>query len=445
MASGAWNLPSITNPSVLRIPAGRSRVAVQRVMLAVLLCVPVIPTTARADAVHDWNTIAVNTAIANGQNPFTQARFAAIVQLAVFEAVNAITNGYEPYLGSIEATARASADAAAIAAAHRVLSTYFAASAAALDAARATSLAVIPDGAAKDEGIATGEAAAAAMIGLRTNDGSTPPLFKVPGPVAPGEWQATPNCPIVGGVAVGAFLHWQNVLPFGVPSVAAFLPAPPPALTSNRYAKDYNEVLTVGDLNSPARPQDRSTVARFYAASSSTYLLNLAARQLSVARGRSLSENARELALLNMAVNDALIASFHTKYHYNFWRPETAIHGGWADGNAKTEADTAFAPFILTPCFPSYPSNHASGSSAGAEILRRFYGAAGHSIDFSNPALPGVALHYTSLKEITDDVDDARIFGGIHFRFDQEVGGRLGRELATYVYKNNLRPVRCRE
>jgi len=152
------------------------------------------PTTARADAVHDWNTIAVNTAIANGQNPFTQARFAAIAQLAVFEAVNAITNGYESYLGSIEATARASADAAAIAAAHRVLSTYFTASAAALDAARATSLAVIPDGAAKDEGIATGEAAAAAMIGLRTNDGSTPPLFKVPGPVAPGEWQATPNC-----------------------------------------------------------------------------------------------------------------------------------------------------------------------------------------------------------------------------------------------------------
>src|ERR1700739_3336182 len=118
--------------------------------------------------------------------------------------------------------------------------------------------------------------------------------------------------------------------------------------------------MRVGAVDSTARSQDRSDVARFYAGSSPTYLLNLAAHQLSVEKRGSLTDHARALALLNMAVNDALIASFHAKYHYNFWRPETAIHGGWADGNEKTDPDPAFAPYIVTPCFPSYPSNHAS-------------------------------------------------------------------------------------
>ncbi len=157
----------------------------------------VVPSIAKADVVLDWNKIAVETAIANAANPFQQARFAAIVQLAVFEAVNAITGDYEPYLGTIGAEDGASAEAAAIAAAHRVLSTYFSANpmtAAALDAARTTSLAAIPDGPAKTNGIATGEAAAAAMIALRANDGSSPLTFYVPGPAEPGVWQMTPSC-----------------------------------------------------------------------------------------------------------------------------------------------------------------------------------------------------------------------------------------------------------
>ena len=195
----------------------------------------------------------------------------------------------------------------------------------------------------------------------------------------------------------------------------------------------------VGSLTSADRPADRADVARFYAASSPTWLLNSAARQLAIADGRGLSDNARSLALLNMAVNDALIASFANKYLYLFWRPETAIRKGDADGNRRTDPDITFAPYIVTPCFPSYPSNHASGSGAGAEVLRRLFGAAGHLITLENPALPGIVLQYDALKQITDDVDDARVYGGIHFRFDQEAGGRLGRRVATYVFKHNLR------
>src|SRR5580692_11876036 len=215
------------------------------------------PAVAKADAVLDWNLIAVNTAIANGQSPFAQARYAAIVQLAVFEAVNAITGDYRPYLGSTVAPHGASADAAAIQAAYRVLSTYFPASASTLGTARANSLALIPDGQAKNDGIATGDAAAFAMIARRANDGSSPAQFKIPGPAVPGEYQATPSCPIVNGIAVGTFFQWRNITPFGIPSVSEFLLDPPPALDSNQYAKSYNEVKAVGSLNSTERPQDR--------------------------------------------------------------------------------------------------------------------------------------------------------------------------------------------
>ena len=226
--------------------------------------------------------------------------------------------------------------------------------------------------------------------------------------------------------------------PFGIESVDRFISDPPPAITSRKYTKDYLEVKTVGSLTSTKRPQDRSDVAQFYAAASPGLVFNSAARQVAAEQGRSLSHNARALALLNMAINDSLITSFATKYHYNFWRPETAIRYGDTDGNRKTEGDMTFVPFILTPCFPSYPSNHASGSYGGAEVLRRIYGAGGHTIELSNPAL-GLTLHYTKFKDITDDIDDARVYGGIHFRFDQEAGARLGHEVAGQVYRHNLR------
>jgi hypothetical protein len=418
------------------------------------------PAPARADVVLDWNVIAVNTAAplppAVGQNPFFQARTAAIVQLAVFEAVNAITGDYQGYLDtdflpadiSPAALASASAEAAAVAAAHTALKTLFPASAAALDAARATSLASIPGGTTKDDGVKIGEAAAKAMTALRAADGSMPLQFYAPGPPTPGLWQTTPGCPIdpVTNLPVGSLLQWRNVTPFGIARAADFIPGPPPALTSNAYRKDYNEVKNVGSLNSEQRPQDRTDVARFYGMgvrSSPTALLGSAVRQISTSRGDSLVENARALALLNMAINDALVVSFATKYRYVLWRPETAIRA-LDDGNGRTEPLPEFMPFIQTPCFPSYPSNHASGTGAGAEMLRRLYGAGGHDITLTNPAVP-VTLHYTTFNQIIDDVDDARVYGGIHFRFDQDAGNRIAREVATEVYKNNLRPVHGRE
>ena len=397
---------------------------------------------AKADAVLDWNLIAVNTAVTNAQNPFAQARSAAIVQLAVFEAVNAITQDYQPYLGSIVAPHGASPDAAAVQAAYRVLITYFPASTSALGTARANSLALIPDGQAKSDGIATGDAAAFAMIALRANDGSSPAQFKIPGPAVPGEYQATPSCPIMNGIKVGTLFQWQNVTPFAIPSASDFLLEPPPALDSNQYAKTYNEVKTVGSAsaNSTQRPQDRANVVLFYAAASPTQVFNQAAREVVAQEGRhSLSENARAFALINMAINDGAVATFFNKYHYNFWRPETAIHAGGSDGNRKTDADPNWAPFIVTPCFPSYPSAHGTLSGAAAEIMRRLYGEAGHAITLSNPAVPTIVLHYGSFNQITDDISDARVYGGIHYRTDQDAGARLGIAIGRAVYKNNLR------
>jgi len=395
---------------------------------------------ASTDVVLDWNAIAVNTAVANKQNPFAQARYAAIVQLAVFEAVNSITHDYQPYLGTITAPPDASPDAAAIEAAYQVLSTYFPASQPTLYADWTNSMQSVPDGSAKTDGIATGDAAAAAMIALRANDGSSPPQFYTPGPPVPGAWQATPSCPVVNGVAVGTGFQWQNVTPFGIASASNFLLDPPPALTSDRYARAYREVMTVGSVDSTQRPPDRANVALFYAASSPTQVFNQAAEQVALEQGRSLSENARALALINMAMNDSLVASFFNKYYYNFWRPETAIHAGATDGNPKTVGDPRWAPFIVTPCFPSYPSNHGSAGNGATEVLRRLYGEDGHSIRLTNPAVPNITLQYTSFKQITDDISDARVYGGIHFRTDQVAGAHLGRAVGRTVYNHNLRP-----
>jgi hypothetical protein len=398
------------------------------------------PTISRADVVLDWNAIVVTTL--NSQtppvNPFAQARFAAITQLAVFEAVNTITRDYQPYLGTIIAPGGASAEAAAVVAAHRVLVTYFPGSTTALDSARASSLAAVPDGMSKLGGIAVGEAAAAAMIALRSADGSSPPQFHLPPSSDPGEWQLTPSCPVTGGT----LLHWRNVTPFGIERSDQFRSNPPPALTSNKYKFDYNEVKEVGGIDSIERPQDRADVARFFAAVNPVNAFGSVARQVAAARGDSLSENARTFALFNMAISDGLVSSQETKYHYTFWRPETAIRAGGTDGNPKTDPDLGFVPLILTPCFPSYPSAHASGSYSARTVLELLFGSGRQSITLSSPAVPGVVLHYTRFKEITDDVDDARVYGGIHFRFDQEAGARQGRHVGRYIFRHKLRALR---
>jgi hypothetical protein len=352
-----------------------------------------------------------------------------------------ITRKYEPYLGTVTAPDGASPEAAAVTAAHKVLVTYFAPKASALDAAYQASLGTIPDGQAKSDGIAFGETVANAMVALRANDGSSPAKTRVPGPAVPGEYQATASCPIgPSGAKEGSFYHWKDVTPFAVPG-ADFVARPPPELTSHRYARDYLEVLTVGGAGSTARPQDRVDVVRVYGQAGPAYLMNSATRQLALAARGSLTENARNLALVNVAMSDGFLASFANKYRYNFWRPETAIRAGDSDGNPATPGDPGFVPFITTPCYPDYPSNQGTLVNAAEGILRRLYGERGHRISLSFPAVPGVTLSYTRLSQFTTDVADARVYGGIHFRSAQLEAERLGKKVARAVYRSVLRPV----
>ena len=425
-----------------RLVGGVARPIVRTLLVMLLAVLVVRPAAAQDDVVLKWNEIAARTATAT--NPFNQARIMAITQLAVFEAVNAITGEYEPYLyPPTAAPDGASVEAAVIWAAHRVLTNYFSAPATVtlLDAARDSDLSMIDDGPAKT-GKAVGLSAADAMIKLRLTDGSATPLSASPSPTSAGDYALTTGC------TASLFFNWPQVTPFAISSPAAFLLSAPPALGSQQYTKDYNEVKRVGARDSAYRPADRTDVARLYAATSPSFALSMATRQIAGAKGLSVSENARALALIMMGINDSLIASFYNKYHYNLWRPETGIRAGDSDANGKTESDPAFLTFIATPCFPSYPSNHASGTNGGLEVMRRLFGAAGHDITITGsvPALgslPATVIteHYTQLKGIADDVDDARVYGGIHWRFDQVAGNVLGRAVATEVAKNNLRPV----
>lgn len=386
---------------------------------------------ASTDAVMDWNQI-MQTTVAT-VNPFFQARSGAIVQIAVFEAVNAIIGDYEPYLGTITAPPGASPEAAAIAAAHRTLVILHPSSAAGLDGLRAASLSAIPDGQSKDDGIAVGEAAAAALLALRSNDGAGAVVPYTPG-TDPGDWQPTPPA-----FAPALLPGWGQVTPFGLRDGAQFRLSPPPPIHSSKFARDYNEVKQVGAVNSTLRPQDRTDVARFYAAATPVDVWNSAARQVSAAQGKTLSENARIFALLAMAICDASIAAFDTKYFYNYWRPVTAIRAGDTDDNHKTDPDPNWLPLIVTPPFPSYPSAHGTLSGAARTVLEHVYGKSQHSITLTHAGAPGIVLDYSSWKQITNDIADARVYGGIHYRFDQTAGARQGRRVASYIFQQYLR------
>ena len=392
--------------------------------------------TAHADVVTDWNAIMQETV--EQTDPFLKIRSAAIMHLAVFEAVNAIVRDYEPYLGRVTSPSGASPEAAVIAAAHRALVALHPDSAPNLDALRAKALAAIPDGPAKNNGIAVGEAAANAILALRADDGSSVETPYTPR-TRPGDWQPTPP-DLTPAFRPGL----GKVDTFVIKNGSQFRLEPPPALHSRRYLRDYDEVKRVGDVNSAKRPQDRADVARFYAVTDPVQLYYPAARQVSVAQGKTLSENARIFALLAIAICDGAIACFETKYFYNYWRPVTAIRAGATDNNPKTDPDPNWLPLVATPPFPSYPSGHAVFGGAARRVLEEVFGADGHSITLTNPLAPDVTLHYTSWKQITDDVNDGRIYGGVHYRFDQEAGARQGGRVGAYILLRKLRPLRGR-
>lgn len=413
------------------------RSALLAIVAAALPALASAGADARVDVVLEWNEIM--TASVAGQPPPEQNRIAAIAQLAVFEAVNAVTGDYEPYLDAIVPMQGASAEAAVVAAAHSVLTHFFPEESADLDAARNRSLAAIPDTPEKQAGLDVGLAAAASMIAARTNDGSETPEFHLPTSSRAGEWQLTPACPPEGGV----FLHFRNVKPFGIRRADQFRSDRPPRLTSRRYATDYEEVRRVGASESTERDPAMARIAEFYAVLSDAPLWNAIARQIArqmagTSRG-SVADSARALALLNMALSDGGVAVLESKYHYDFWRPETAIHDGGRDRNRKTDPDPSFTPFIVAPCFPSYPSGHATTSYAAREVLERVYGDGPHPIVLSRPDEPDVVLHYTRLADIMRDIDDARVYGGIHFRFDQEEAAEQGRRIGAFIHRRHLR------
>jgi hypothetical protein len=390
----------------------------------------------RYDPVLEWNRITFEHAL-NEQPPPEQIRFAAILHLAVFEGVNAVTRDYESTLGTINAPDGASASAAAVGAAHKVLTTYFPDKAAVFDAEREKSLRRISHKRGRRAGLEVGEAAATAVMASRQNDGSELSEFYIPQSNAPGEWQLTAGCPPNGGV----YLHWSKVKTFIIPDPKQFRSAPPPRLNSAEYARAFNEVSVMGARDSTQRPADRTMVARFYNTYGDAALWNPIARQLARANRQTLSENARLFALINMGMHDLAVALVETKYHHHFWRPETAIPAAGSDGNDATVPNASYQPLVETPCHPSYGSGHAATSGEPREILRRAFGEGDHHIVVSNPQFPGVVYRYAELGQITRDIDDARVFGGIHYRFDQAAGAEQGRRVGEYVWRHGLKPV----
>jgi hypothetical protein len=405
--------------------------AMNRVSAALPAAMLVVVSAARGDVVTDWNAIMERTVAQ--VDPFVQVRSAAITQVAVFEAVNSIIGDYEPYLGRIAGARDASPDAAAVSAAYVALVALHPDHEQALAVARDVSLAEIPDGAAKRNGIAIGERAARAIVSMRAGDGSDAIVPYTPG-TRPGDWQPTPpDFAPAFRPGLGA------VVPFVIEAARQFRAPPPPALRSTDYTKNYDNVKDVGDVNSE-RPHGRAEVALYFEATDAVALWNPVARQVSAERGTTLSENARILALMTMAICDAAIAVFESKYYYNYWRPVTAIQAGGTDHNRDTERDPDWMPFVYTPPFPGYPSGHAAFGGAARRVLENAFGPDGHDITLTNRAVPDIVLHYSTFEQITRDVDDGRVYGGVHYRFDQEQGGQQGRRIGRYVLQHALRP-----
>jgi hypothetical protein len=353
----------------------------------------------------------------------------------MFDAVNSIDHRFTSYAIRIDPQGVASPEAAAATAAHRVLLTLVPTSQQAyLDAAYAASLAQIPDGAAKTNGITVGEAVAGAILALRSGDGSaiTLPYTQPP---APGIYQPTPPAFLPAN-----FVAWGNVLPFTMHSGSQFLPGPPPSLTSEDYTEDFNEIKRLGSINSTERTADQTEAANFWV-ENSTITWNRIARLAANANGNSLADNARLFALLNMAGADGIIAGFNTKYTYNFWRPVTAIRAADTDGNPDTAPDPTWTPLVVTPRHPDYTSNHCVYSAAAARVLASFFHD--DDFDFSIPSstAPGAVRSYHSFSQAANEVGNARVWVGFHFRTACRRGLSEGKQVGRFAFKHYLRPL----
>ena len=400
-------------------------------------------TLMAADVVLEWNAIALETTRtlpAPQIVPPRQARLLAMVHGAVFDAVNSIERTHRPYLLKVGGPRWASTEAAAAVAAHDVLTGLVPARQAAYDASLAASLAGVPDGAAEDAGAAVGHAVAAAVLAARQGDGIDAPASYTPG-TGPEAWQpTTPG-------AAALLPQFATVTPFAIDSPSQFRAAPPPEITSAEFTAAFEEVKALGAANSTTRTAEQTDIARYWAGPLGTVQppgqWNRIARTVATAQGNSLAENARLFAMLNFGMCDGLIASWDSKYTYNYVRPVTAIRNAGSDGNPDTEADAAWSPLLGTPGHPSYTSAHSTISAAAATLLGEFFGTDAVSFSDTSEAAAGgatITRSFDGFWEAAEEAGASRVYGGIHWQFDNQAGLTAGRNLGGYIAETALRP-----
>lgn len=390
---------------------------------------------AKADVVTDWNEKAVAAGNAArltpvGQTPALQARNVAMVHLAMFDALNSIDPRFTPYRTQLQVPATTSREAAASAAARYLIVRLYPAQSKEADAALEAALALIPEGPGKAQGIQLGEKIAAALMEERNKDGADSPDTYRPHTVA-GAYVPT---------ILTASWNWGSVKPFAMKSGSQFRPAPPYALNTAEWAKDYNEVKEMGAKSGSKRSAEQNDIAKFWEQTGAGSF-NQIVQQVAAAKKLPLLENARLYAHVYLATADAFIAIFDAKYTYNFWRPLTAIRNGDIDGNDATERDSAWAPFILTPMHPEYPCAHCIAQSSAATVLNTLFGdALPTTVAMTSPTAPGVTRKFDRLSDYKAEIVNARIYDGVHYRKSGEVGVEMGRKIGEFVTQTYLKP-----
>jgi hypothetical protein len=384
--------------------------------------------------VTTWDAVGTQAFTAAALTPPEGHTIFAYVAIAVYDSVMAIEGGYEPFAVDVEVD-EASPQAAVAAAAHYILAHYLPAQAPTIvDPAYVTSLATIPDGQAKTNGIAVGESVARLLIAQRSGDGFRAPVtYTAPSPPIPGVWIPTAPTP-----PIGPYLGLMR--PFSLDSADQFRPGGPPALDSKKWAREYNEVKEIGSSTTPStiRTPDQTLAARFWA-EPPVQQARGAVRKFILDHQLDVADAARFMAMIQVTYADALIACFDAKYHYAFWRPITAIRAGDTDGNDATVGDPTWSTLLPgTPNHPEYPSAHSCVTPAAGIVIAEFLGTP--EIDFTIPSLTGLGdRHYASAKDLEYEVANARIWGGIHFRSAVEDGVEIGKKTAHQVLAHHFK------
>ncbi len=396
----------------------------------------------RADMVTDW-TINLEKAVkVAAQLPPIESRNAAIVQVAVFDAVNGIERKYQPYLVTERAPGGARAEAAVAQAAYTALKALYPAQAATFDAELADSIAAIPGHQGNSQsiarGLAWGEYVAKQILALRSLDGFSANLPGYFGGTAPGVWRSLPTATAADGTLPAVLPQLRYVTPFALASPDQFRPGPPPDLTSTQYAQDVNTVKDLGSTTSTMRTAEQKNLALLWQAVSLVDLFR-GVRGILPADA-SLDDNARVFALLGISSIDALIAVFDAKYTYNLWRPYHAIRLAGTDGNPLTDADPNWTALVFAPRHQEYPSAHSIATGAFMRILSRMFGDETQFV-LSSPGFPSFTWTFDRFSDAAAQVKQARVWAGIHYPNSTEVGGAMGILVGDYVLDHVLLPL----